>query len=793
MSSIKIPVTYLGKVRSGTTDFGITDLIDEAGDVHPGVLEEPTATAWRDVKAHRIDAIGPYKLKPGTGRANANVEYVTALVLDIDQTLIDLTENSWDELLPHPDLGRLKHYVVSSPSNGWKKEDDILVREPGNHSWKVIYPLDGKMSPTGLGKLQRSMVTLTAGTLVEVDRQTHDASRPCYRFQALAPNFAFAEFNPDGPLMGRPEAKAIVDAARALDPAYVDNVKAKDLGKRQDPTQYIVDRFRRRKGGEWWMLSEECPIWVEDLADPTTVGELLRDLMAELASGLERDKLRGTLFGGSIERCLINVMGGMLIISDGKTGNHYGHRPPLTAAQDLRDRPLPRTGRLDQYIAITEMQEAFGDSIVADENGFPYIFDKVTCTWASDMKLTRTYQLTTGFSGRLQKRNKQGDWTAPFGWTRKWGMDTARAFADDIQGTLNAWDEGLAFRDGLLRYDGSFRPRGPGDHVIDTDVLPYDYVAGAGCPAWLAFLDDVIVQPLGEHLGPRMIDMVQMYLGACLAGKATKCNAMMVLYGGGANGKTVFLDVVQALFSPSGVASSVPDEWADPTRRSALYGAKVNVVSDVGKARWKDTGVIKQVLGGERVSMRYLYKDTFPYRPIAGHWFSLNALPSVWDDSTGWTRRCRVVPFLRQFKAAEQDRGLTSTLLQELPGIALWALEGLRKAEAADFKLPHIESRVWKAWEEGNKTTTSRFIDDWLRPGNTWYNSSDLFLLYKRYTIAQGDQPINGTTFRKELRAQLALRGVKEKARYNKARNKVPHWQLEHLEPTIIDGTFGSP
>jgi P4 family phage/plasmid primase-like protien len=796
MSSIKLPVTYLGKVRSGTAQFAIYDLVDSEGTVHPGTLDDRTEQAWRDMKGTELDAIGPYKLKPDTKRSNANVAFATALILDIDQTVVDLTEG-WGNHLPHPALAACKHYVISSPSNLWRKEDGELTYDEKCYSWKVIYPLKLSdrgtgLAPDGLGKLQRSLVTLTMGTPVEVDRQTHDASRPCYRFQGSAPNFRFAAFAPDGPLLGLEEITAIVGEAMALDPVYVDRVKpGRKVGDQHDPTPHIIDTFRRKKGGLWRVLDADCKIWTEDHDEPTTTGALLDELVEELEVGVERDKLRGTLFGGSMERCLINVAGGHLIITDSKTGNSYMHRKSLDEAQALRDRPLPRHGRLDNIVAAQEMYEIYGDAIVADENGYPYLFDPETCTWTPDMSLNEIILFSSAYSGRLTKQGKKGGWTTPFGWTEKWGRDTAKTFTRLMSGSLEKWDEGLAFQDGVLTYEGEFRARRPSDHVITSDVLPYDYDANAGCPNWLKFLDEVIVKPSGPT-GAAMLEMVQMYLGACLAGEAWRCNAMIVLYGGGANGKSVFLDVVQSMFSADNVACTPPDEWGDPNKRTALYGVKLNVVSDVGKARWKQTGVIKQILGGERVTMRHLYKDAFAYRPIAGHWFSLNALPSVWDDSTGWVRRCRVVPFLRHFRPADQDSGLTDRLKAELPGIALWALEGLRKIRQREYKLPHIDSGIWEAWNEGNKTSTVRFIDQWVRPGNTEYTSSQLLEFYLAFCRAEKDEPVKGNTFRKELKAKLIERRFPCREKRNRSGNQAMFYLCEHLEMSIVDGTFGS-
>tara|TARA_Y100000588_G_scaffold48864_1_gene46000 strand:- start:323 stop:856 length:534 start_codon:yes stop_codon:yes gene_type:complete len=50
--------------------------------------------------------------------------------------------------------------------------------------------------------------------------------------------------------------------------------------------------------------------------------------------------------------------------------------------------------------------------------------------------------------------------------------------------------------------------------------------------------------------------------------------------------------------------------------------------------------------------------------------------PEIRGSDDGIWRRVREVPFTRNFSGPEQDKELMATLLQELPGILNWAIEG---------------------------------------------------------------------------------------------------------------------
>ena len=57
------------------------------------------------------------------------------------------------------------------------------------------------------------------------------------------------------------------------------------------------------------------------------------------------------------------------------------------------------------------------------------------------------------------------------------------------------------------------------------------------------------------------------------------------------------------------------------------------------------------------------------------------------DKSHGFFRRFDIVHFPRVFKPSEQDYDLEQKLLEELPGIFNWALDGLKRLESNEWKM----------------------------------------------------------------------------------------------------------
>ena len=93
--------------------------------------------------------------------------------------------------------------------------------------------------------------------------------------------------------------------------------------------------------------------------------------------------------------------------------------------------------------------------------------------------------------------------------------------------------------------------------------------------------------------------------------------------------------------------------------------------------------------GGDPVTARFLHGEFFTYRPVAKLWLAFNHKPRVTDDSHGFWRRVRLVPFLRRF-GDDADLGLLEELLTELPGILAWAVRGALIWQSVGLAAPDV-------------------------------------------------------------------------------------------------------
>ena len=224
---------------------------------------------------------------------------------------------------------------------------------------------------------------------------------------------------------------------------------------------------------------------------------------------------------------------------------------------------------------------------------------------------------------------------------------------------------------------GEFRPATVGDMVTQqTAVTPAS--PGARAPAWEQFLAQVFEGDV------EMVEFIQRLFGSALVGDVSP-QKFVVLYGRGANGKSVLRDVMGRLlgsYTATASAKVFMQSHGDrhATEIASLADKRLVLASEVPTGRsWNDT-LLKDLTGGEKMTARKMHKDEFSFTPRATLIFTANTLPSFPGAQEAMSRRILLVPMLRKFKEDEQDPNLAAHLInEEGPAILGWMIEGARK------------------------------------------------------------------------------------------------------------------
>lgn len=216
-------------------------------------------------------------------------------------------------------------------------------------------------------------------------------------------------------------------------------------------------------------------------------------------------------------------------------------------------------------------------------------------------------------------------------------------------------------------------------------VLSYDYNPKAGCPGFRRFLDEVLPEKDVQVV-------LQEFVGCCL-NPGIRLEKVLCCVGSGFNGKSVFFEIILSLLGEDNVCSYNINSLCDDKgySRAMIKDKLLNYSSDFGGKIFSN-GIFKQLASGEPVEARRLYKEPEIVRNYARLAFNCNSMPSSADTSFGFRRRLLIVPFNVKIEKDKADPDLAKKLKAELPGILVWAIEGLERFIRNGKKLSHSDT-----------------------------------------------------------------------------------------------------
>lgn len=289
----------------------------------------------------------------------------------------------------------------------------------------------------------------------------------------------------------------------------------------------------------------------------------------------------------------------------------------------------------------------------------------------------------------------------------------------------------------VLSADGSVTQRSHRKEDLFTYTLPYSYDADAECPLWGRFLDRVLPETAAQQV-------LAEFIGYCLMPRHS-LEKMMWLYGDGQNGKSVTLEIIEALLGSQNVSYlSLSDLTCDEVKRAGIEGKMLNISHESGKE--VNANVLKQLTSGERVLIKYLYRDPHETRDYGKFIAAFNVLPRA-ELTFGYFRRLIILPYLTTISEDEKDDQLADKLKHELPGILNWvlaALPGLMMRRAFS-----VSESCAKALDQYRLQSDNvrLFLNEMCEPSEYTTLAKDLFDAYRNYCLSSQLKPLGKQRF----------------------------------------------
>ncbi len=304
---------------------------------------------------------------------------------------------------------------------------------------------------------------------------------------------------------------------------------------------------------------------------------------------------------------------------------------------------------------------------------------------------------------------------------------------------------------------GGGRPNSPNLHITRYCNASFD--ADATCERWLLFIDEIFA---GDA---ETIACVQRLLGLTLLGVPNE-EVLIICYGHGANGKSVFSNVVHHIMG--GYAVTAPstlltarraDDTGPRSDLAGLAGARYVSINELQAGDRLDEQVVKAIAGREPISARFMYRDFFQFLPSFTPWLRTNHKPIITGEDDGIWRRLVMLKFGRKFSQEQQDPHLEDKLLAERDGILRWMVEGAQKYLADGIKPSNSMQAELRTYRE-DSDLLGEFLADNTKPDQSARVLQKLF--FSRYSHWCAESSVRSMS-KKQLTQRLVERGFSEK------------------------------
>lgn len=337
---------------------------------------------------------------------------------------------------------------------------------------------------------------------------------------------------------------------------------------------------------------------------------------------------------------------------------------------------------------------------------------------------------------------------------------TLRFLREEAPPDPDAWQE-----QGRQRGRVVFTPQGWRREDRVTRLVPVDYDPEATCPKWR----DFIATYLPDKLVPGVAKAVQIYSGLGLTGLPVQ--RLFFHYGLGANGKSVFLEVLARVLGP--LCEGLPAESISGQAQGAAGGASPDLarlpgvrflrITELPQGEPLREALVKRLTGGEKMDVRTLFKGYFSFQPQFKAHLSGNGYPSISGSDNGIWRRMAVVPW--KVTIPEKDQRDFEEVVQEFvaeaPGILNWLIEGMVLYDGEGLSFPAAMVDAAKEYRD-EMDPISLFIERCIRPADpaadAQIRANFLYDSYVAWSEANGRKPRSQTAFGRVMAARFAKR-----------------------------------
>jgi putative DNA primase/helicase len=311
---------------------------------------------------------------------------------------------------------------------------------------------------------------------------------------------------------------------------------------------------------------------------------------------------------------------------------------------------------------------------------------------------------------------------------------------------------------------GELRPHVRADFITHQSPVVYDPEARSDL--WDRFLET-------STAGDKDLQaFLQRAVGYSLTGSAEE-EKLFFIHGQAATGKSTFIAAVKAIMGDYGATADFETFLKKPTSSGGgprsdiarLKGARFVSSVEVDRGREMAEGLVKQLTGGDAITVRHLYKEEFEFDPQFKLWLSANHAPAISGDDEAMWRRVLFVPFESVVPVERRDprvkRELRNPASEASRAVLAWAVAGCREWLARGLGTARV---VVEATVEQREVmdTVGQFLGECLEVfaegepgGDVRVEPAVLLAAYNGWLQERGYRPVSQRTFGERVGVRL--------------------------------------
>lgn len=272
-----------------------------------------------------------------------------------------------------------------------------------------------------------------------------------------------------------------------------------------------------------------------------------------------------------------------------------------------------------------------------------------------------------------------------------------------------------------------------------TYQLPFSHNKDAICPCF----DKYLLEVLSDETSRMILQEFSGYIFTNL-----NLEKMLMLTGSGANGKSVFFNIISALIGKQNILNFSLGLFSHEYNRAKLTNVLLNYSSEKGTELNPDT--FKALVSGEPLQAREIYGKSFTLYNKVRFIVNANELPKETEHTEAYFRRYLIVSFDITIPEDKRDIGLADRIIkEELSGVFNWLLVGLERIIHQQKFTASAKSEKALADFRRQSDSVALFADEfnYKKAENNKESLSELYLKYKIFCGDDGYKHVGKNKF----------------------------------------------